>query len=169
MFFLPSRELRQLRFVYGFVYWAIHRWRVGKDDNCDWLTKHLYRFGQPFFFPKSIWEYSSVFDEFDGSVAIERKFELISKFKNEKLFGCGIAVKVLFASTGNVTISLDNCISKLILLKKEWWSNLLVMYWVLTTLIALGMFKILGSQLFFHPDLVQNKLLSLILNTISIK
>lgn len=29
-----------------------------------------------------------------------------------------------------------------------------------------GMFKILGYQVFFHPDLVQKRLLSRILNTI---
>ena len=42
-------------------------------------------------------------------------------------------------------------------------------YWVVDGVMGLGMFKILGSQLFFHPDLVQNKLLSRILNAISIK
>jgi len=38
---------------------------------------------------------------------------------------------------------------------------------VLAGLMGLGMLRILGSQLFFHPDLVQNKLLSRILNTIN--
>ena len=64
-------------------------------------------------------KYSTVLDKLDGSVAIERKFELISKFKDEKLFCCGVAIEVLFASTRDVTIGLDDCINELILLKKE--------------------------------------------------
>ena len=40
-------------------------------------------------------------------------------------------------------------------------------YWVVDGVIGLGMFKILGSQLFFQPDLVQNRLLSRILKAIN--
>jgi hypothetical protein len=40
-------------------------------------------------------------------------------------------------------------------------------YWVVDGAIGLGMFKILGSQLFFQPDLVQNRLLSRILKAIN--
>ena len=40
-------------------------------------------------------------------------------------------------------------------------------YWVVDGVIGLGMFKILGSQLFFQPDLVKNRLLSRILKAIN--
>ena len=48
-----------------------------------------------------------------------------------------------------------------VLRRKEWWSKRQVTYCVLGELMGLGMFRILGSQVFFQPDLVQNKLLSL--------
>jgi len=55
-----------------------------------------------------------------------------------------------------------------LLLRKEWWSYLEVMYAVWLDLIILGMLRILGYQLFFHPEIVQKRLLSLILNPIFI-
>jgi len=42
------------------------------------------------------------------------------------------------------------------------------MYAVWLDLIILGMLRILGYQLFFHPEIVQKRLLSLILNPIFI-
>lgn len=57
---------------------------------------------------------------------------------------------------------------KSILLRKEWWSYLEVMYAVWLDLIILGMLRIFGYQLFFHPEIVQKRLLSLILNPIFI-
>ena len=34
--------------------------------------------------------------------------ELVSEFEDEELLGCRVAVEVLFASTGDVTIGLDH-------------------------------------------------------------
>jgi hypothetical protein len=102
-------------------------------------------------------------------LAVEGKFELVAELQNEEVLGSSVAVEVLFAGTGDVAIGLYNWVEEGVLRRKEWWSKRQVMYWVLTELMGLGMFRILGSQLFFHPDLVQNKLLSRILNTISIK
>lgn len=55
-----------------------------------------------------------------------------------------------------------------VLRRKEWWSNRQVTYCVFAELIGFGMFRIFGSQVFFHPDFVQNKLLSRIRKTIQL-
>lgn len=53
-------------------------------------------------------KYSTVLDEFYGSVAVEGKFELISEFENEKLFSCRVAVEILFASPRDIAVGLDD-------------------------------------------------------------
>lgn len=110
--------------------------------------------------------YCSVLDEFDWGLAVEGEFELVAEFEDEELLGVGVAVEVLLAGPGDVAIGLDDWMSGCVLLRKEWWSKRQVTYCVLAELMGLGMFKILGSQVFFHPDLVQKRLLSRILNTI---
>lgn len=52
--------------------------------------------------------YGSVFDDFYGSLAVEREFELVAEFEDEELFGGGVAVEILFEGSGNVAISLDD-------------------------------------------------------------
>jgi hypothetical protein len=42
--------------------------------------------------------YSTILDEFNWSLTIEGKFELVAQFEDEKLFGIGIAIEVLLAS-----------------------------------------------------------------------
>lgn len=53
-----------------------------------------------------------------------------------------------------------------LLLRKEWWSLWFVTREVSVADMFLGKMMDFGAQLFFQPPLVQNKLLSLILNTI---
>jgi hypothetical protein len=110
--------------------------------------------------------YGAVLDEFYWGFAVEGEFELIAEFEDEELLGVGVAVEVLLAGSRDIPVGLDDWVGRGVLLRKEWWSNLQVTYWVLGELMGLGMFNILGSQVFFQPDLVQNKLLSRILNTI---
>jgi hypothetical protein len=110
--------------------------------------------------------YSSVLDKLDGGLAVEGEFELVAEFEDEELLGVGVTVEVLLAGAGDVPVGLDNWVLAEILRRKEWWSKRQVTYWVLGELMGLGMLRILGSQVFFQPDLVQNKLLSLIRNTI---
>ena len=112
--------------------------------------------------------YCSVFDEFYGCLAVEGEFELVAEFEDEELLCVGVAVEVLLAGPGDVSVGLHDCIGVGLLLRKEWWSNLQVTYWVLAELMGFGMLRVFGSQVFFQPVLVQKRLLSLMRNTISI-
>lgn len=49
-----------------------------------------------------------MFDEFDGSFAGEGDSEDVSQFEDEKLFGSGVSVQVLFADSGVVSVGLDH-------------------------------------------------------------
>jgi hypothetical protein len=106
-------------------------------------------------------EYSTVLDQLNGGLAVEWQLELVAQLEDEELLGVSIAVEVLLEGTGDVAVGLDDCMAVYVLRRKEWWSKRQVTYWVLAELMGLGMFRILGSQVFFQPDLVQNKLLSL--------
>lgn len=111
--------------------------------------------------------YSAVLNEFDWRLANEWYFEEISHFEDDGLLGIAITVKILADKTRVTSVLLVHYLEGNVLLKNEYELKGHAIICVETELMALGMFNILGSQLFFHPDLVQKRLLSRILKTMA--